>query len=223
MTGIDMVAAAAGLCIALAAVCGMILIVRGARQSLAENRPSQKVNAWKRQAALAAQDAAALKRLRGIMSTGRIRKEMLDGTALIRNKIAACDGRRMTTDVMLEELISDSELLKYPYARMLSLVRTEERGRAIEEFAAAVGDREAKEYARMIVMLDELEPDDIYESIVAFQKSMKEERITEIKKRDEAVSDLLYLPVVFNLLLIFFNFLYVSYFVQQKDAISFFM
>lgn len=223
MTGIDMAAAAAGLCIALAAVCGMILIVRGARQSLAENRPSQKVNAWKRQAALAAQDAAALKRLRGIMSTGRIRKEMLDGTALIRNKIAACDGRRMTTDVMLEELISDSELLKYPYARMLSLVRTEERGRAIEEFAAAVGDRDAKEYARMIVMLDELEPDDIYESIVAFQKSMKEERITEIKKRDEAVSDLLYLPVVFNLLLIFFNFLYVSYFVQQKDAISFFM
>ena len=55
------------------------------------------------------------------------------------------------------------------------------------------------------------------------QKNIKEERITEIKKRDEAVSDILYLPVVLDLLLVFFNFLYIAYFSQQKDILEFFM
>ena len=75
----------------------------------------------------------------------------------------------------------------------------------------------------MLILLDDMEPADIYESVVSFQKNMKEERITEIKKRDEAVSDILYLPVVLDLLLVFFNFLYIAYFSQQKDILEFFM
>ena len=75
----------------------------------------------------------------------------------------------------------------------------------------------------MLILLDDMDPADIYESVVSFQKNIKEERITEIKKRDEAVSDILYLPVVLDLLLVFFNFLYIAYFSQQKDILEFFM
>ena len=102
-------------------------------------------------------------------------------------------------------------------------MRTEERERAVSEFSGIVRNRNAEEYARMLILLDDMDPADIYESVVSFQKNIKEERITEIKKRDEAVSDILYLPVVLDLLLVFFNFLYIAYFSQQKDILEFFM
>jgi hypothetical protein len=124
---------------------------------------------------------------------------------------------------MLEEMIYDSDILKYPYSRMLSLIRTGQSMHAAEEFSNLTGDKEAKEYANMIVMLDTLDPNDIYEGLVSFQRGLNEEKITQIRKQDEAVSDILYLPVVINLLLIFFNFLYVSYFMQQKEMLAFLM
>lgn len=223
MRNIDLFAAVVSIFIAISALLGAAFIRSEMRKRLKSGGISRVVRIFRKQSAKAIAEIRSLKKVRGILNQGKVRRELSEGTVLMRNRIAACDGVRLTTDVMLEELMNESDVLKYPYARMLSLVRMEERGRAIREFAGLVKDKEAEEYAQMIVMLDDVEPGNVYESIVAFQKNMKEERITEIKKRDEAVSDLLYLPVVFNLLLIFFNFLYVAYFMQQKDMLSFFM
>ncbi len=223
MRNIDLFAAVVSIFIAISALFGAAFIGSEMRKWFKGGEISRVVRIFRKQSAKAIAEIRSLKKVRGILNQGKVRRELSEGTVLMRNRIAACDGARLTTDVMLEELMNESDVLKYPYARMLSLVRMEERRRAIREFAGLVKDKEAEEYAQMIVMLDDIEPGDVYESIVAFQKNMKEERITEIKKRDEVISDLLYLPVVFNLLLIFFNFLYVAYFMQQKDMLSFFM
>jgi hypothetical protein len=49
---------------------------------------------------------------------------------------------------------------------------------------------------------------------------MKEMRLTARKKKDELVSDLIYLPVVANILIVFLNFIFVAYFVEQKDMLA---
>ena len=221
----NMVAAAAAvsLCIALSAVCGAALLRSELKKRLKNGSAQRVLKLFRKQAAKAREEIISIKKVRGVLSAGNVKKELSEGTALMRNMIAACDGERITTDVMLEELMAESDVLRYPYARMLSLVRTEERARAVKEFTGLVKNKDAEEYARMIVMLDDMDPADVYDSVVSFQKNMKEERITEIKKKDEALSDILYLPVVFNLLLVFFNFLYVAYFTQQKDMLGFFM
>ncbi len=223
MNNIEIIAAAVSACIAISAVCGAALVANELKKRLKSGSASRFIRIFRKQALKARDEIRSLKKVRGVLSAGNIKKEMSEGIALMRNRLASCEGAKITTDAMLEELMAESDVLKYPYARMLSLLRTEERGRAVNEFAGLVRDKDAEEYARMIIMLDDMEPSDVYESVVAFQKSMKEERITEIKKRDEAISDLLYLPVVFNLLLVFFNFLYVAYFMQQKDLLGFFM
>ena len=223
MNNIEIIAAAVSACIALSAVCGTTLAGSELKKVIKGGSAARFIRLFRRQAAKARDEIRALKKVRGILSAGHIKKEMSEGTALMRNRIASCEGTKLTTDVMLEELMAESDVLKYPYARMLSLLRTEERGRAVNEFAGLVRDKDAEGYARMIIMLDDMEPSDVYESVVSFQKSMKEERITEIKKRDEAISDILYIPVVFNLLLVFFNFLYIAYFMQQKDMLEFFL
>ena len=217
MNKMEVIAASVSICTALSALCGIAIVKTEIKKYLKNSSGARMIRLFRKQAAKAAEEIRSLKKVRGILSTEKIKR------ALMRNRIAACTEEKLTTDIMLEELIAESDVLKYPYARMLSLVRTEERERAVSEFSAIVRNRNAEEYARMIVLLDDMDPADIYESVVSFQKNMKEERITEIKKRDETVSDILYLPVVLDLLLVFFNFLYITYFSQQKDIMGFFM
>lgn len=223
MNKMEVIAASVSICTALSALCGIAIVKTEIKKYFKNSSGARIIRLFRKQAAKAAEEIRSLKKVRGILSTEKIKRELSQGTALMRNRIAACTEEKLTTDIMLEELIAESDVLRYPYARMLSLVRTEERGRAVSEFSGIVRNRNAEEYARMLILLDDMEPADIYESVVSFQKNMKEERITEIKKRDEAVSDILYLPVVLDLLLVFFNFLYIAYFSQQKDILEFFM
>ena len=50
-------------------------------------------------------------------------------------------------------------------------------------------------------------------------RSMKD-RLTKQKRRDEMVSDLVYFPVVVNAMAVLMNFIYVAYFLQQKEALN---
>ena len=47
-------------------------------------------------------------------------------------------------------------------------------------------------------------------------------RYTKIRRRDELISDLVYFPVVLNCVVVLLNFLYVAYFLQQKEILSLF-
>lgn len=223
MNKMEVIAASVSICMALSALCGIAIVKTEIKKYFKNSSGARIIRLFRKQAAKAAEEIHSLKKVRGILSAEKIKRELSQGTALMRNRIAACTEEKLTTDIMLEELIAESDVLRYPYARMLSLVRTEERERAVSEFSGIVRNRNAEEYARMLILLDDMDPADIYESVVSFQKNIKEERITEIKKRDEAVSDILYLPVVLDLLLVFFNFLYIAYFSQQKDILEFFM
>jgi hypothetical protein len=49
---------------------------------------------------------------------------------------------------------------------------------------------------------------------------MNEVSLTLRKKRDETISDLIYLPVVVNLMIVFINFIYVAYFLDQKEMLT---
>ena len=49
---------------------------------------------------------------------------------------------------------------------------------------------------------------------------MREDRLTKQKRRDEMVSDLVYFPVVVNAMAVLMNFIYVAYFLQQKEALN---
>ena len=74
-----------------------------------------------------------------------------------------------------------------------------------------------KDFGRLLIQWDELDPGNLLETLLSHQKSIKERRITEMKKRDEMISDLIYLPAVVNVVLIFINFIYVGYFISQRD------
>ena len=44
--------------------------------------------------------------------------------------------------------------------------------------------------------------------------------ITDIRRQDEIISNLIYIPVVINVILIFIDFLCVSFFIEQREMLN---
>ena len=57
------------------------------------------------------------------------------------------------------------------------------------------------------------------ETLTSYQKAIEQVRLTKQKKWDEMISDLVYFPVIMNVMLILINFIYVAYFIDQRDAL----
>ena len=148
--------------------------------------------------------------------------ELAEVISFLRNLAASGRDALPGLDSLLEELVQRGGLLAPGFAAMLQLLRQNQKGEALEAFAACAGQKEGKDLGRLLLQWDSLEAEELTETLLSYQKHLKELRFTLQKRRDELLSDLLYLPVVVNVLLVFFNFIYVGYFVEQKDMLSLF-
>ena len=143
--------------------------------------------------------------------------EIFEAMAFLKNSIAMTRNNPIGADLMIEQLAGYGDLLKPIYFRMLNLLRLNRKEEAIDFFAREAGTSVSRDFGRLLIQLDEISPRELEETLLSYQKNMREVKITRQKQQDEIMSDCLYLPVVINVLLIFINFIYVSYFIEQKD------
>ena len=146
--------------------------------------------------------------------------EIYEGICFIRNYIAVNPVMGSGTDYVLEQLIMYADVLKPAYIKLLNLVRTNNRADGLRVFSQEAGEKYGKDYGRLLLQLDEMPVSETEETLITYQSNLRDIRITRIKKRDEIISDIIYMPVVINMLLIFVNFVYVAYFIEQKEALS---
>jgi hypothetical protein len=150
----------------------------------------------------------------------RMDREIQEGISFLRNAIAIGRGKVAGSDPMIEELCGHRGLLSPIYGQMLRLLRHNKKTDAISYFSEAVNTDAAKEYGRLLIQWDEIDPRELMETLISHQKNMNEVSLTLRKKRDETISDLIYLPVVVNLMVVFINFIYVAYFLDQKQMLT---
>ncbi len=150
--------------------------------------------------------------------TAKLRREIGRGLSIMRNIIVSGESNGMGADMLLLHLSKGSSMLKPTYCRMLSLIRIGRQEEAFE-LMKAWGDGMGEQYGRLILLWDETKANALLEVVLSFQRSLREESITESKRRDEMVSDLIYIPAVFNVMLIFVNFIYTGYFMQQQEML----
>lgn len=146
--------------------------------------------------------------------------EIYQSIALLRNMNKTNKFSKLSSDYMIEQLAIYSELLRSTYFKVLNLLRLNKKQEAIQLFSSEVGTKVSLDFGRLIIELENMENRELDEILISLQKNIREERITKLKKNDEIISDILYLPVVVNVLLIFINFLYVAYFINQKNIFS---
>ncbi len=153
----------------------------------------------------------------------RVQNEIYEGLSLLRNFICVGgDDMRgdMTGDMVLVKLSKRGGVLEPVYLRMLSFLRlgkNEEARNCMSEFADIPI---IMEYASILVDWDRVERETLRETIITFQKSIRQTRETASRRRDEIISDLVYMPAILNVMLIFINFVYVGYFLEQREMLS---
>ena len=152
--------------------------------------------------------------------TQKMDREIFEAISFLRNMAAIGEGKKTSTDYMLQKLAEHIGLLQPIYIKMLSLLRLNKNEEAIAFFSLKVGTSVSNDFARLLIQWDQINPSELSEILLSHEKNMKEIRITNQKRRDELVSDLIYFPVVINVLIIFVNFIYVAYFIEQREMLQ---
>jgi len=172
--------------------------------------------------------AAAGKRISGIRTVKRqelVQKELYSALSVLRNHASADDGRGaagacVTTDYILEQFASSDGTLKEAFAGALRLMRTGRRSEATEYFTAAAGEELARDFILLVLDWDAVPPHKLKHTVSAFQNALRETRTTELIRKNELLSDLVYLPVVTGVLVVFVNFIYIAYFAEQRALLG---
>jgi hypothetical protein len=160
-----------------------------------------------------------LKSLRELLQKERKDREIYEAISFLRNVTAVGMSGSMSADLALQRLAENKGVLQPAYAKTLGLLRLNKREEAAKRFGEAVGDGLGLDFIRVVLQWDDIDPRELTASLVSYQKSLKEMRVTARKKRDELLSDLIYIPVVINILLIFVNFIFVAYFAEQREML----
>ena len=159
-------------------------------------------------------------------SSSRLReqtaREIFSALSLLRNQASSStaeNSRPITTDALLEQLAQNDGVLKNAYLGSLRLLRTGRPEEAIDFFTNAADVVLARDFIMLVIEWDEIPPERLLGTIAAFRNAMKETRTTELMKKNEVLSDIVYLPVVVSVLIVFVNFIYVAYFAEQREML----
>ena len=148
-------------------------------------------------------------------------KEIYEGISFLRNLLTLNAGREIRADQVIEQLSCRHGVLKPVYLRMLGLLRLNRPREAIAVFhQESGGDPGSREYASLLVKWDEIDPMDLGEIMISMQKSFRERKITREKRMDEVISDVIFLPVMLNVVVLFLNFLVVAFFLEQQEMLQ---
>jgi hypothetical protein len=158
--------------------------------------------------------------LQELMQKDRKDREIYEAISFLRNVTAVGMSGSMSADLALQRLSENKGVLQPVYAKTLGLLRMNKREEAAKRFGEAVGNGLGLDFIRVVLQWDDIDPRELTASLISYQKSLKEMRVTARKKRDELLSDLIYIPVIVNILLIFLNFIFVAYFAEQRDMLS---
>ena len=146
-------------------------------------------------------------------------REIYESLSYMRNLIIAHkDG--INSDAVISGLAERDGALKAAYIKMLSLMRMGRVKEAEDVMCEATGTEAGREFASVLTSWEYMQPEQLSQIIVSQRKSIRENCITKQKKRDEMISNFIYFPATANIFLIFINFIYISYFMQQKEMLE---
>ena len=150
----------------------------------------------------------------------KMETELYEAVSFLRNAVVLGKGRIQGADGLIEQLAERRGLLSPIFEKMLRLSRQNQQEEAIRFFSENVCVPNASDFSRLLMQWDAIDPVMLLETLLSYQKSIREMRMTVQKRKDELRSDLIYLPVVINVTLIFLNFIYVAYFIDQKQMLT---
>ena len=152
-----------------------------------------------------------------------VEKEIYEAISYLRNITAIGKGKEIGIDYVVQQLSENEGILKAAYINMLRYLRVNNKVMAEKSFIEFSKTEISKDFVRLLLQWEEINPEQLIETLISHQKSLKEVRITRLQKHDESISNIIYLPVVLNVVLLFLNFIYIGFFLEQKEMFEIIM
>lgn len=168
-------------------------------------------------------DTKLAKKYFHILSEGKKKKlltELMEGLSYLKNITILGRAENISAEYMLEELSDFSPGLSKTYLDMARSISTNEKYLAKDALYIATGSSYARDIGDFLTSWEDIPQNELLSSIEAYLNVMREEQITKQQTKDELVSDLVYLPVVINCMLVLLNFIFVSYFLEQEESLA---
>ncbi len=146
-----------------------------------------------------------------------IEKEIYASAALLSNIAIIHAAAPKGAIYIIEQMASYSDLLKQPFEYMLYYLRQNRSDEALDSFEREAGTELAREYGIILLQMDKIRPSEQKENIRQLMKKLREANLTREKKRNETISDIIYIPVLANVIVVFINFIYIAFYAEQKD------
>jgi hypothetical protein len=150
----------------------------------------------------------------------RADRGVFEAIGTVRNIIASSGDAHIPADALFEQLARTEGYLAPAFRRALSLLRVNRKDEMTRRFAEEVSTPMAGDFIRILARWDDVSPEKLSSTLLSYQSAIKESRTTAIKRRSEIYSDLVYLPAVLNVLVVLMNFIFVSYYIEQRDLFA---
>ncbi len=162
----------------------------------------------------------AAARYRAARRGEKARMEITEALSYIKNTVKLGRGRTMSAELLMEELAGLCDILKPAFQDMAHYLHLADKHRARGVLAGYLGEGYAEDLGRFLAGWEDIPPSDLLQSVEIYRNSLREETRTRRMARDELMSDLIYFPVVLNTMLVLLNFVYVAFFIPQREALS---
>lgn len=146
--------------------------------------------------------------------------ELLGAMSLLKNLLVQQRHNPLGADYIIDYLASDARLTKPAYLKMLNYLRLSRKEDAINAFIQDINTDISKDIAGLLIQLDHLNPAELEEAIISRQNFVREVKHTKNKKKDELISDLIYVPILVTVIIVLVNFVMIGYIIDQKDLLT---
>ena len=196
-----------------------------ALENWARQNGSLKMEARKyvKQSEAAARKSAPYRKLQQFAAGRRreaMQRDLAESLSYVKNLVVIGRGENMSAQLLLEELSELSKDLGPVFLSMARSIQMFDKETAARQLFEALPFSYAKDIGEFLAGWEDIPPSDLLNTVEVYRSALREDRLTRQKRWDETISDLVYFPVVVNSMVVLLNFIYVAYFLQQKDALS---
>jgi len=150
----------------------------------------------------------------------QIDKEIFETMTQLKNLCIAQAHMPLSGDYLIEQLLKFTKMTKPAYTKLLSLWRLGYEKEACKVFGDMLDTKMSRELSNVLVKLEVMNPAELSEHLELFQNHVREERMTLYLKKQEAISYVLYAPVIASAFMIMLNFMIIVIWMDTMSLIQ---
>ncbi|WP_304944599.1 hypothetical protein [Vallitalea guaymasensis] len=126
-----------------------------------------------------------------------------------------------SADYTINQLIKFSKLTRNALINFLMYYNIGKEDEAYKKFTKDINTQMGNDIGMILLKLDKLNPTELIEQIDIIKERNREKHITEKHRKQNAISDLIYLPIIIPVFILFLNFIMITVWIPRIEKVIF--